>query len=280
MKFSQAFREILPDLLQIYSEREAHNILKIIGEDVFNIFNIESNKELADEDLEKLQVIKAQLQIGTPVQYITKRADFMGLQLFVDHRVLIPRPETEELVDWIMCEIPRKKELHILDIGTGSGCIALALKHFGSSLIIEAIDVSEDAISLAKINFNKFSAEILLTQLDILNALPSDFNKKYDIIVSNPPYIGLDEKLVVDTHVQLFEPHIALFSPIDPLKFYKQISFLATNILSPSGKLYFELNEAYAFEIKEICLQAGFKNLELKKDLQGKNRMLKASDFE
>ena len=277
MNFEQALRILLQDLEKVYSHREAVNIVKIIGEDIFGVYNLQSNRELSLADVEKFDLVRTQVSQGIPVQYMTARADFMGLRLFVDHRVLIPRPETEELANWILSDLKTVDHANILDIGTGSGCIALALKHFNKTAEVDALDVSKEALKVAEVNFNKYHAKINPVHKDILLCSEHDFDRRYDVVVSNPPYIGTDEIKEVDEHVHLHEPLIALYSSDDALQFYKTISRLSIDLLREEGSLYFELNPKYSEEIVALCLKCGFKHVQVKKDMQGKVRMLKAT---
>ncbi len=275
MNFAEAFQNALHKIQDVFGQREAINILKIIGEDLFETYNLKSQKSFSDTQKALLDQSITKLLNGTPVQYITNRADFMGLKLYVDNRVLIPRPETEELVDWVLYSVDRKNKCKILDVGTGSGCIPIALSVNLTNAFVDAIDISEAALEVARINATKNHANIHFINKDILIAIASDFKQKYDIIVSNPPYISKHETALMGIDVLKSEPHLALFAGEDPLIFYKKITVLALELLEPGGLLYFELNPVFAQETKQILQNIGFTELEIKKDLQSKERMLK-----
>jgi release factor glutamine methyltransferase len=210
-----------------------------------------------------------------PIQYILGETEFYGLPFYVNESVLIPRPETEELVDWIQKENYKSAELNILDIGTGSGCIAIALRHEFPSSTVDAFDVSEKALETAKQNATHNKLEVNFKAVDILNA-PA-FNKKWDIIVSNPPYITENEKDTILSNVLDHEPHLALFVPDnDPLLFYREIAFFAQQYLTPAGKLYFEINRNAGNHTLELLTGMGYRDVELRKDISGNDRMVRA----
>lgn len=208
-----------------------------------------------------------------PIQHITGNVEFYGLSFKTDHRALIPRPETEELVDWIVRE-NSKPGLNILDIGTGTGCIAISLAKNMPDANVAAIDVSDEAIALATDNALLNRVEVNFLHQDILEQL---LDKTYDLIVSNPPYIPHNDKINMSANVLNYEPATALFVPDDdPLLFYRRIGELAIQKLSTGGSLYFEIHEAYGHEVRELLMDLGFGTVVLKKDLQGKDRMIKA----
>lgn len=273
--FEQAFTNLIHDISSYYDQRESENIAKIIGEDVFQVYNLRSQKFLNDTQFQDFKKISKELSEYMPVQYITHRADFYGNQFYVDENVLIPRPETEELVDWIVKSVDKYQKLQILDIGTGSGCIALSLKKSLPNASLFALDFSREALNVTKRNFDKYQLEFSLIEMDILTANATNFEIKYDVIVSNPPYISEIESAEILDNVLKYEPHLALFSPGDPLAFYKKISSLAKDILNENGTLYFELNPLFCSEIIQIVQENGFQNIEIKDDLQGKKRMFR-----
>lgn len=215
---------------------------------------------------------------GRPYQYVIGYTWFYNLKIMVNEAVLIPRPETEELVDWVIKDYtPSQHNLDILDIGTGSGCIALALKA-NLNTNVSAVDISETALNVARQNAEINDISIHFELFDVLSYLPSNESEMYDVIVSNPPYISLNEKPLMDKLVTDFEPEVALFTPNEnPLIFYEQVARFARQYLKTEGSLYFELNENFAEEIKILVQKFGFKNTVIKKDLQGKQRMLKAN---
>ena len=209
-----------------------------------------------------------------PVQYILGYAEFYGLKFKVSPAVLIPRPETEELVEIIISEIgsPQSK---ILDIGSGSGCIPITLKKNIPDADVTGIDISEDALHIAKENAIANNVDVSFARMDILKNMPED---KFDMIVSNPPYIGYDEKEKMNDNVLIYEPHLALFSD-DPLLFYKRIAEIAPQILNPNGRIYLEVSEFRANEVAEIFSKGGedagiMARVQIKKDMSGKDRMV------
>lgn len=194
----------------------------------------------------------------------------------MNENVLIPRPETEELVNWVLEDYKESQNIKILDIGTGSGCIAIALAKNLKSTQVFAIDVSNKVIETAKLNAKQNDAEVFFMNCDILNT--GDLNQKFDCIVSNPPYVRNLEKVEIKKNVLDNEPHLALFvEDDDALIFYRKIAELAKKCLNPNGKLYFEINQYLANETIALLKDFGFKNIELRKDIYGNDRMLKAS---
>lgn len=210
-----------------------------------------------------------------PIQYIIGETEFYGLVFKVTNATLIPRPETEELVDWIVSDNKDNYELSVLDIGTGSGCIPISLAKNLNSAVVTSIDVSDDALRIAKLNAKNNNAKVKFICKDILRY--SDTGQKYDVIVSNPPYVRVLEKLEIKKNVMDYEPHLALFvSDDDPLVFYRKIVELSKKILANNGVLYFEINQYLGEETVNLIKQAGFKNVILKKDMSGNDRMIKA----
>lgn len=213
------------------------------------------------------------LQQHTPIQYVLGTAQFYGLNFSVDGNVLIPRPETEELVDWLIGENPRAT--NIIDIGTGSGCIAVAIAKNIKNATVYAIDNSEKAIEKATYNAKCNNVDITFFCKDILSE--TCFTQiKFDCIISNPPYVRECEQQQMHENVLRFEPHSALFVPDNaPLKFYAAIANFAISNLAPHGKIYLEINENLGYETQQLFQQKGFTLSELRNDLNGKNRMLK-----
>jgi release factor glutamine methyltransferase len=252
-------------------------------------------RELSAGQAEKLKNILAQLQTGQPIQYILGVTEFYGLLFKVNPSVLIPRPETEELVEWILSSVAESQKLKvesikqftggILDIGTGSGCIAISLKKNLPDTQVSAIDISEEALKTAgenavvnEVDVNFIHADILNIKSEIETAKPStELIPKSEIIVSNPPYVTLTDKQQMHANVTDFEPHSALFVPEhDPLIFYRAIAHFAKANLQPGGLLFFEINESYGQETLELLQLTGFINTELRKDMSGRDRMIKA----
>jgi release factor glutamine methyltransferase len=266
--------------------------------------------ELPKHQIEKLANILTQLKTGKPIQYILGRTEFYGLPFNVNSSVLIPRPETEELVEWVLSSVGSRQLTagsgqsavsseqlvvgSILDIGTGSGCIAISLKKNLPNVKVSAIDISPDALKTAKANaiLNEVDIEFIEADILYLNSetakalLSPTENKqlrkieipKFEIIISNPPYVTQHDKTQMHTNVTDFEPYTALFVPEnDPLIFYKAIADFASLNLCVNGLLFLEINENYGKQIVDLLEHKRFINIELKKDMSGRDRMIKAS---
>lgn len=237
-------------------------------------------RHLLEEELPELEENKnvflfklIQLKEQKPLQYITGETEFYGMKFFVNESVLIPRPETEELIEWILKDV-KNSNLQILDVGTGSGCIPIVLKKNLPQAEILAMDISEKALETALLNVKYHRTEINFLQTDFLN-MSFENLPEFDIIVSNPPYIGETEKLEMDENVVKFEPHSALFVPDEnTLVFYKKIIELAKLKLKPKGKIYVEINQRLAHETFDL-FQNEFPNTELRKDISGNYRMIR-----
>ena len=282
------------DLLKnIQDEQEIESFFFILTEYLHNLKRIDvalnPDFEISDAAIEKWNAILAQLQQEKPIQYITREAWFYGLRFEVNENTLIPRPETEELVEWIIESQKSKvksQKFEILDIGTGTGCIPISLKANLPHVNVSAIDVSEKALEVARRNAVSNKVEINFIQTNILEVedlsqlqtpnfqLPTSF----DIIVSNPPYVRNLEKQEIKKNVLDYEPHLALFvEDTDALLFYRKIAQLALKNLSPKGLLFFEINQYLGKETVELLENLGFKNIELKKDIYGNDRMVKST---
>ncbi len=236
--------------------------------------------ELNDQQLEKLFNVLDGLKTGKPLQYILGETEFYGLTFKVDPAVLIPRPETEELVEWLLSSVSNEQLAvgSILDIGTGSGCIAISVKKNLPDVKVRAIDISSDALKTAKENAKLNDVQIEYFQVDILNIKFEIEHPKFEIIISNPPYVTLHDKTQMHQNVTGFEPHTALFVPEnDPLLFYKAIADFALDHLTKKGLLFFEINESYGQDVVDLLSDKGYKNIELRKDMSGRDRMIKAS---
>ena len=230
---------------------------------------INSNQVLNKSQLSKIKQIVAELKSHKPIQYILGKTEFYGLKIKVNEHTLIPRPETEQLVDWIL----KENFVAALDIGTGSGCIPIALAKNTDAKVL-AIDVSEDALLIAEENAKNNEVEIDFIHQDILQ---TNYLQKVDLIVSNPPYVLESEKEKMQENVLDYEPELALFvEDKNPLIFYKKIASLAINFLNENGKLFFEINAKFGKETIEMLADIGFVNIELKKDMNDKDRMIKA----
>ncbi|WP_288956265.1 peptide chain release factor N(5)-glutamine methyltransferase [uncultured Polaribacter sp.] len=289
-EFRNYFSEALSE---IYPKTEIDTFFFLLIEEKLHLQRIDTVLKpdfLIDDDmLLRLKNITKRLQKEEPIQYILGKTEFYGLPFIVNENTLIPRPETEELVEWIIKEIQEKrikskdvisnineKSLSILDIGTGTGCIPISLANNLKCVKISAIDVSKKALQIARKNANLNNAEVDFIEMDILNT--NKLNQQYDIIISNPPYVRELEKVEINNNVLENEPHLALFvTDENPLIFYKKITDLAKQHLTKNGVLFFEINQYLGKETVEILDKKGFQNIILKKDLFGNNRMLKAS---
>mgnify|MGYP001226113673 CR=1 FL=1 len=230
---------------------------------------INSEKELKLGLVKKIKSIVSDLRANKPLQYILGETEFYGLKFKVNQHTLIPRPETEELITWIL----KEDFSSALDIGTGSGCTSIVLAK-NTRANISAIDISENALKVAKHNAKENGVVVNFIKQDILEAISL---QKVDLIVSNPPYILEFEKQNMKANVLKYEPHLALFVPDkDPLLFYNKIGNLAAESLNSGGKLFFEINERYGTEISKMLSKIGFVDIELKKDINDKDRMIKA----
>lgn len=237
----------------------------------------EKDRTLTQKQTALYERMKAALLLGKPLQYLTGASWFMGKAYKVNEQVLIPRPETEELVQWIASDVTdKKKELSILDIGTGSGCIAIALKLLLPRAAITSIDISAGAIAVAKENAAKHEVSIRFIEADMTDEKQWDALGKYDIIVSNPPYIPIDEKAQMHINVLHHEPATALFVPgNDPLFFYRFIADMGKKQLNTGGSIYCELHRDYAMQTKVLFHAKGYTDTEIRKDMNGHLRMVR-----
>jgi release factor glutamine methyltransferase len=278
MIIKSAYQNLISTLLSHHSEGEAHSIARIVFEDAFEVFNFKKETALCDTQLSHYQEIESRLANNEPVQYILGEADFYGLKFNVNSSVLIPRSETEELVAWVIETAKENPSLQtVLDIGTGSGCIPITLKKEMPQLSVSALDVSDEALETALGNAKKNKVEVGFLEADILEEKSWKVLQRFNIIISNPPYIPLREKALMPQQVLENEPHLALFTTDeDPLIFYRKIAEFAHNHLHEEGYLFFECNEFNVEEVKEVVLKIGFIQVEIKKDMQGKDRMIRA----
>lgn len=268
------------ELSGMYPEREIQSIIYIVFEEVmgFSKVDVYAKSEVIPnaEYMEKLAEVFEQLKNYKPIQYIFGKTEFYNLQFFITPGVLIPRQETQELADWIIHENNTHLK-KIIDIGTGSGCLAITLNKNIFRSIVDACDISDEAIALAEENALNINAKIKFYKVDILKWQDYDFFQEYDLIVSNPPYVRESEKVFMLPNVLNYEPHQALFvSDEDPLIYYRAICDFAQKHLKPRGKMYFEVNEALFMDCKILFLEKGFSNVEIKKDINGKFRMMSA----
>ena len=265
-----------------YGKEEVNSFFDLLMENFLGLKRIQLvlNPEyvITNEQKELFLDALVELKNNKPIQYIIGETEFYGLPFKVNENTLIPRPETEELVDWVITSFDKQKEetqFKILDIGTGSGCISISLAKNLPETNVFALDVSKEALQTAKQNAEMNGVEVVFIHDDILNTNFSPL-AVFDVIVSNPPYVRNLEKVEIKSNVLDNEPHIALFVDNEnPLQFYKAICEFAQNNLKDEGVLYFEINEYLGQEMIQLLKEFGFKSIELKKDLFGKDRMIK-----
>lgn len=277
MTIKEAFELTKQELAAIYDEREAHNLTKYLFEDSFDIFLSQSDQPFDHKELLTADILPRLLN-REPLQHITGRADFYGYRFKVNKHTLIPRPETEELVQWVLSDYKHsKKSLSVLDIGTGTGCIPISLKKNKKNWSLSAVDYSLDAINVALINSKKLNAQVHMLHFNFLEKNKWESLGKFDIITSNPPYISNAEVSNIAENVLLYEPEMALIPDgDDPLIFYRTIDDFADRHLLPGGAIYLEINEYLAQETMELYKKQDiYKSVEIRKDLQGKARMIK-----
>lgn len=279
------FFDLKNNLNKIYNDGESTAISYRLLEEIFDMnhsdFILNNERNATADEVLVWEKLKAELLNGRPLQYVLGYTYFSNLRFKVDESVLIPRPETEELVNHVVNYVrqqERKAEkLNIIDIGTGSGCIAIALKNALPEAIVSGVDNSEDALKLARQNAVLNNVDVAFYHKDILNETWEFSDKKFDIIVSNPPYITITERESLEKNVIDFEPHQALFvTNNDPLQFYRKIKNIAENHLETSGCLFFELHEDYAKNVQEMMIEAHWE-ASILKDFFGKERFLIAN---
>ncbi|KLT64168.1 peptide chain release factor N(5)-glutamine methyltransferase [Pedobacter sp. BMA] len=281
MKIEALKEDYILELEMLYDEDEAKVLLEmaiehITGMPYRKLLLLPEDQRLNPIQVQQLLSVLNDLKIGKPIQHILGEAHFYGSVFKVNENVLIPRPETEELVDWIINNHAGSstKNKSVLDIGTGSGCIPISIKKYLPAFLVSTMDVSPQALDMARENAAQLKTDINFINADILNYTTED---KFDVIVSNPPYIRELEKKQMHNNVLLHEPHLALFvSNEEPLVFYKAIADFAKKQLHHGGLLYFEINEYLGRETVDMLLAKGFSDIELKADMQGKDRMIKA----
>ncbi len=271
------YRELWRTLEPLYGNGEARAITDYVLDVCFGLSKADilcgAVEEMTAEKTAELNKIFGRLMEGEPVQYVLGRAEFCGRWFDVRPGVLIPRPETEELCAWITADSKASASPKVLDIGTGSGCIAITLQLDMPESKVTAWDISADALDVARENAQQLGANVNFVKLDALNAKPEG---EWDVIVSNPPYICEKEKKDMAVNVLEHEPHTALFVPdADPLLFYRAITRLAVQTLSKGGRLYFEINPIYADDTCHMMRAEGMTAVELRSDMYGKQRMAK-----
>ncbi len=279
-EFKQIFLE---KLIPLYGTNEAQSLFRILINHFLGLrpvdLILQKDKKLTETQYEQLANRLERLVEEEPIQYILGETEFFGLAFNLTSDVLIPRQETEELVAWILSSTAVKKTISILDIGTGSGCIAISLAKQLPNAEVHAMDVSPKALAVAKKNAELHNVAITFVEQDILET--SVLSKDFDIIVSNPPYVRELEKAEMQKNVLDNEPALALYVPdADPLVFYQQITRLAKEHLSPNGVLFFEINQYLGQEMRTLLEDQNFESIELRKDLFGVDRMIKAQKKE
>ena len=290
MTIQEATNTLWIQVKRIYDDRESSAIADRVMENLTNLSKseriINKSQSLIPEQFTRLQNITEQLLEHKPVQYILNEAWFMGMKFYVNEHVLIPRPETEELVGEVVKAFENRESrveknivdsrLSILDIGTGSGCIAISIKKSLPEADVFAIDISEDALEVARKNALFAPSAVKFGQLNFLEKKERDTLGKFDIIVSNPPYIAEEEKEEIDLHVREYEPHVALFVPTnDSLIFYEAIADFGKTHLKEGGKIFVETSSLRGNEVKQLFEKYDY-DTELKKDMHGNDRIVKA----
>ena len=289
MTFRETEKIYTDNLSLVYDKREAASLAWLSISHVCKIERAEylniKDTEVPTDKKESLLEILEELKTGKPLQYVLGETEFYGLTFKVNPSVLIPRPETEELVEWILSDLRKPKTsiegLKIIDIGTGSGCIPISLKKNLPEAQLFAVDISPEALDVSIQNAALNQTTVNFIQADILNLLNKQLTaEKFGIIVSNPPYVTDAEKEQMLPNVLQHEPHIALFVPDnDPLIFYKAIADFAIKHLDTNGSLYLEINENLGDETVQLLKQMGFKKIELRQDLSGKDRMIRSQIY-
>lgn len=297
MKLYEAERYLKDQLTEIYEHQEAANIASLLLEHITGLSKPErvSGKEiqLSPAQTDQLQNDLQRLKSHEPVQYIMSKAWFYGMELYVDNAVLIPRPETEELVKWIVDDVKASgkdvftrgsgeadetTQIKIIDVGTGSGCIALALKKAMPKAEVWGCDISEEALNVARRNGSSLDIRVDFQGLNFLDEAQQKQLPMVDIIVSNPPYVPEKDKEEMWANVVDHEPHVALFVPDeDALLFYRALAEFGKKRLYNGGSIYLEIHESLGINVVNLFQENGYTNVELKKDMQGKERMVKAS---
>lgn len=279
MTEKEAYDLIRYHAMEVYEIREAEQITKYFFEDVYQLFGFSDTKDFPADEIEPLKEYAKRIMAGEPVQYITGIANFYGFNFKVNKHALIPRPETEELVNWVLEDLKGKNlQYDLIDIGTGSGCIPITLKKKMPSLRVFGVETSLDALNVARINAKRFDIEFPVYMFDFLDEGYWENLSTYDIIVSNPPYVAHSERDKMNHHVLDYEPNLALFTPDDNyLIFYEKVAEFGKSHLKDGGTIYMEMNEFKVPEIKEVFEVAGYKHIDVRMDLQGKERMIRVN---
>ena len=271
-------REIKRRLTLVVGEREAYWMARDIIDDILGYSEVEllikGNEVLSDFVIGKIDSVVERVERGEPLQYVLGWARFEGNRYMVTPDTLIPRPETQELIDIIISRHGEEKDLRVMDVGTGSGCIAISLARGLKFAQVSAIDISQPALEVARENAKMLKTRVNFECRDALSLTPKR-GEKYDIIVSNPPYIAEYERKDMEHSVLDYEPSTALFVPNDdPLRFYRAIASFAVEALSQDGHIYYEINPLFATEMLEMMRVMGYNDIEIINDMQGRKRML------
>jgi release factor glutamine methyltransferase len=279
MKITQFRTHFINQVAPFFDEDEAASFFYLLLEHHRNLKRVDLVMQpdlfFSETELEMLEGVISELKCQKPIQYILGSTSFFGMPFLVNEHTLIPRPETEELVEWVLkSQTSEGVESSLLDIGTGSGCIAISLAKNCANAQVSAIDVSREALATAEKNASINEVQVQFICQDILKA--ESLDKKYDVIVSNPPYIRMLEKQEIKPNVLEYEPHLALFvANEDPLLFYRKIAQLAQKQLNNNGYLFFEINQYLAQETIQLLEDLNFKSIELRKDIYGNDRMIR-----
>ena len=274
---NEAYIRLRQSLAGLYGDGEAQAVALLVMEKVFGLTRTDiycgKVRQISEDERTRFLNISQKLLHGVPVQYALGEADFLGRTFRVTPDVLVPRPETEELVQWAAAVAGGQANPHVLDAGTGSGCIAVSLKLECPQAEVEAWDLSQEALAVARGNAARLHADVRFARQDMLAPWPED--ARYSIIVSNPPYIAEREKAEMEQHVLDHEPHMALFVPdADPLLFYRALGQASVRHLQPGGWLLVEINRAYAQETAALFRSAGLERVEIRRDAFGNERMV------
>ncbi len=285
MKIKELQQHYQNTLKDIYSKEEVNALFFTLTAAFYKIkrLDVAVNPDLKLTDYTALKDALKALEAETPIQYILGETEFYGLPFKVTKDTLIPRPETEALVSWVIEQVKEENTVKILDIGTGSGCIPVTLaKHLPKASVF-SLDISTKALKIAEANAAQNKVNVTFLEQDVLTLLPQQFMETYgtfDIIVSNPPYVRNQEKTMMKANVLNYEPHLALFvDDKTPLLFYNAICNLALQALKPDGSLFFEINEYLGSSMLQLLEDKNFEKIELKKDIFGKDRMIKAYNY-
>ena len=282
MTIQHITKDIHRQLTSLYPETEIESFVRILFRHYLEMtpaqIYLSHDNEPPDKIVKQIMKSVKELKKNKPIQYILGETEFYGLHFELTPDVLIPRPETEELVDWIVHEYDRNAALTVVDIGTGSGCIAVSLAANFPNAGVWAVDVSKAALTVAQRNALKNNVKICFLKDDVLKDGTMGFSTaSLDVFVSNPPYIAPSEKAQILPNVLEYEPHCALFTPVnDPLIFYRRIAALGTKCLKDRGRVFFEINETYHAEVTEILQQNHYSDITSRKDINGKWRMVSA----